>query len=161
MIILVPVGDLELDLLLPTLLLRGLGATGGGGLRLDRPEVERDGDLDCTKVDGDPRLLEKLSDPLDEYGAPAVVIENISGGSEWPRGERRSVALLLLLEGENGGDFSSTSPLSLKVSKLASLSMSKVSSIDPVLCSCPLLLWLWGPPDPAPPPRPRGLRWTG
>ena len=32
----------------------GLGATGGGGLRLDRPEVDRDGDLDWTEVDGDP-----------------------------------------------------------------------------------------------------------
>lgn len=48
--ILVLVGDLELDLLplalLPTLLLRGLGATGGGGLKLERPEGEREGDLD-------------------------------------------------------------------------------------------------------------------
>ena len=63
--ILVPVGDLELDLLLPMLLLRGLGATGGGGLRLERPEEERDGDLDWMEVDGDPRLLGKLSDPLE------------------------------------------------------------------------------------------------
>lgn len=72
--------DGELDLL-PTLLLRGLGATGGGGLRLDL--AEREGDLDWTGVTGDPRLLERLSDPLFEL---AYTMDD-SGGAEWPRGD--------------------------------------------------------------------------
>ena len=60
--------DGELDLL-PTLLLRGLGATGGGGLRLDL--AEREGDLDWTGVTGDPRLLERHSDPCLLYTSPS------------------------------------------------------------------------------------------